>query len=147
MKSFTQLVCPVSAAKAKVPLAVAPSGVFLPLEDDEDGVAGLPVGWGGLVVTRVVGNPDYDLTAQARAAALVQEMDNARKALEAAPEDERAKVDLQQVEAAVKAQIEANMPMPEATMRVQARFDVLSPEALETALKLLRDAGFPFEAA
>ena len=146
-KSRTVLVRPVSGKRAVVSYDSGDQdGTFVPTGEASD----LPMWWGSIALSMVVPNPEIEEVKSARRV----EVDETIKTIEAAaadasvPEAQRSvlKAELASGKAKKHAKRLAveNHPLPdEDTVLVCLRLSVLSDEAMATAIRVLREAGFP----
>ncbi len=150
MTSTIKLACPVSGKTATLPYSDDEEGKFTPYEGDDD--IDLPKGWGRMVIDIVAPNPEISEVLAVRA----KEVRTAMKQLKAASDDEKLpeeerkalKAELESGDVLKKVEAEAarRLPLPdEETVVLRLAFPVLSDEAMGTAIKVLREAGFPIE--
>lgn len=148
-RSKTILICPVSLARQTRYLDEDAPGEFVTVEDAEDLLALLPVGWGRLTVEQVVRNPEIDEVEDAREAARMAGEADINAILESnTPEAEKAplrrRVEDGSILADIEAAVEQQHPYPtEATVVQRLRFSSLSPAGILAVLRALAGVGLP----
>jgi hypothetical protein len=147
-KSYLQFVCPLSGKRARSPLVEEEDGVFLPVDEDEEG-GPLPIGWGRVTVEVLIRNPEIAVALENRRQ-MVEEMNAEVMAQIRNPNNPRAadiqaEIDSGSAAEQIQAAAEERFPPPERdTVLMRATYSALSDEALAAVLEVLNKVGLRF---